>query len=288
MRPLSWLVSSALVPGLASLLAQPPLTPAAIVRKSLEKDSFNFDRAKDYTYVQRIENRQLTASGTVAKVESSTYDVLIIGGRPYRKLIASNDRPLPERKARDVQSNFDKELRKRSQESDRERRNRAAEEERQRRESRIFVQEIPEAFIFTLDGQDSIDGAPVWVISAQPRPGWRGKVRNWQMLTKFKGRLWISTHDYQWVKVEAETVAPVSFGWVLARLQPGARLTFQQQRVNSEVWMPVRASTKIDARLALFKKVRAEVDVVWRDYRKFQADSRVVSAEEIPPPNPLP
>jgi len=87
------------------------------------------------------------------------------------------------------------------------------------------------------------------------------------------------------VKVEAETIDTVSFGWILARLSRGTRLTFQQTRINDEVWLPSKATTKLDARVALFKKYRADIEVDWSQYRKFQSDSRVVSHEETAPPS---
>ncbi len=280
MRQSFLVLLSVLVPGHCVRASQIPDDAQEIVRQSVEKDRFNSTRAKDYTYVQRNETRELNAQGKVTKVESSSFDVIILGGRPYRRQIAANDQPLSPDKARKAQENFDREVEKRARESEQEKKKRASDEEKQRQEGRAFLAGIPEAFQFTLVGEESVDGHPAWVIDAVPKPGWKGKAKRWEILTKFKGRLWIDKHDYQWVKVEAQTIAPVSFGWVLAKLQPGARLSFEQKRVNDEVWLPVRAFTRLEARLALFKNMRAEMDVSWKDYRKFQADSRVLSAEE--------
>ncbi|MBI4891154.1 MAG: hypothetical protein HY821_11060 [Acidobacteria bacterium] len=273
---------SILLLAASAALAQKPPTALSIVRQSIEKDRFNFSRAKDYTYVQRNESRELNAQGKVTKVESTTFDVIMLGGRTYRRQIAADDQPLPSGKARKAQEGFDREVEKRSRESDHEKKKRAADEEKSRQESRAFLAEIPEAFLFTLAGEERVDGHLAWVIDAVPKPGWKGKVKRSELLSKFKGRLWIDQREYQWVKVDATTIAPVSFGWVLAKLQPGARLSFEQKRFNDEVWLPVRAFTRVDARLALFKNVRAEMDVAWKDYRKFQADSRVLNAEEVP------
>jgi hypothetical protein len=33
---------------------------------------------------------------------------------------------------------------------------------------------------------------------------------------------------------------------------------------------------KAEARIALLKKMRAEIDITYREYRKFQADSKIV------------
>jgi len=254
--------------------------PTVILRRSLERDRLNTVRAKDYTYTQRAERRDLDSKGKVKNIESDTFDVIMIGERPYSRKIAHNDKPLSDKDAAKAQQEFDRELRKRQQENPEQRRKRLAEEEKKREEGRAFLSEIPDAFQLKLVGTDSVDGHAAWIIDAQPRPGYKGKAKRWELLTKFKGRIWVDQQEYQWVRVEAETIAPVSFGWVLARLDPGAKLTFRQARVNSEVWLPVHAVTHVDARLGLIKKLRADVEVTWKDYRKFQTDSRLVPAGE--------
>lgn len=277
MKPPAILLALALA---ASAQSQP--SASDIVRHSLARDSRNFERLKDFTYLQRAETRYLDSSGRVQKTEVSTVDVTIIEDRPYSRLIAKNDRPLNPDEARKAQQRFDNELEKRRKESPSGRAKRLAAEEKGRRESRLFLSEIPDAFQLTLAGAEHLDGRPVWIIDAAPKPGYRGRAKNWELLTKFKGRLWIEQRDYQWVKVEAITIAPVRFGWILAKLAPGARLSFAQSRLNDELWLPARADTKIDARLALFKRYRLESTVTWKDYRKFSSDSKVVSAEELP------
>lgn len=252
----------------------------AVVSRSVEKDRMNFSRANDYNYVEHREERALDKSGRVQKIEARTWDVLVIDGRLYKRLIAKNGRTLEGEEAKKEQAKLDRELARRTAENEEERRKKASEEEKRRMEGRAFAAEIPDAFVFTLAGEERIGGRAVWIIDAVPKPGYRGKTKRWELLAKLKGRLWIGQEDYQWVRVEAETVAPVRFGWVLAKLDRGARLTFEQRRVNGEVWLPSRAHIEVSGRLALVKKLRARLDVEWRDYRKFRADSRMV--EEVP------
>ncbi len=51
----------------------------------------------------------------------------------------------------------------------------------------------------------------------------------------------------------------------------GGSLNFEQTRVNDEVWLPSRASIRADARVIYVKKLREEMDITYRDYRKFRA-----------------
>ena len=276
-----------LSPVLACLLlrclsAQTP-DPLEIVRRSVEQDRLNFRRANDYSYVQHTEQRELDEQGRVRKVESRTFDVIVIDGEPYQKLIARNGKPLGEAEARKEQEKLDRELARRRNEDPARRSRRLSEEEKRRMEGREFAREIPEAFRFRLAGEERLEGRPVWIIDAEPKPGYRGKAKRADLLSKFRGRLRIDQQDYQWVRVEAETIAPVRFGWVLARLDPGAKMVFEQRRVHDEVWLPSRAHIQLSARLALVRKLRGEVEVLWRDYRKFRTDSRITDVSEAPP-----
>lgn len=268
---------------LACLFACPVLAEdaASIVRRSVERDRVNFERVRDYTFLERTVVREYDGRGRLKKTESETFDVLILGGRPYKQLTAKDDRPLSPAEAAKAEATFDKEMRKRQTETEKQRAKQAAKEEKERREARAFLAEVPEAFNFRMAGEEKVDGLPVWVIDAEPRAGFKSKVRRGDLLSKFRGRVWIAQGDLQWVRVEAETIGTVSFGLFLARLGPGARLSFEQRRVNDEVWLPSRATTRLDARVALLKRFNAEVDVEWKQYRKFQTDSRVVGAAEL-------
>jgi hypothetical protein len=79
------------------------------------------------------------------------------------------------------------------------------------------------------------------------------------------------------VKAEGEAIDTLSFGFFLFRVAPGATVSFEQTSVNGEVWLPSRISVRAEARIAILKKMRAEVDITYREYRKFQADSKIVS-----------
>lgn len=277
-----WLLACVLLPAPAAPPARQPPDPDEIVRRSVEKDRLNFERANDYSYVQHTEQTRFGRDGRIVQTESRTYDVIVIDGEPYEKLIARDGRPLPEDEALKERKKFDRELARRRSEDLAGRSRRLREREKRRREGREFAQEIPGAFTFRLAGEELVEGRPVWKIEAEPRPGYKPRAKRAALLTKFRGRLWIDQQDLQWVRVEAETIAPVSFGWILARLDAGARLTFEQRRVHDEVWLPSHARMQFAARLALLRKLRAQVEVIWRDYRKFQSESRITGFSEAP------
>ncbi len=257
---------------LLSALSQDALE---IVKKSIDRDITNFDHLKNYTYRQREEDRAYDGKGKVKHQESETSEILILGGRPYEKLIAKNDKPLSEKDARKEQEKLDKELAKRQNMSEKDK----AKLDKERRESREFLREVPDAYTFKLVGEDTVSGQPTWVIDAEPRADFKPKLSRAKLLTKVRGRIWIDKREYQWVKAEAETLDVMSFGLALLRVAPGTTIRFEQTRVNDEVWLPGSMHLKGSARVGYLLKMRAEIDLNYSDYQKFQSDSRIVGVE---------
>ena len=243
-----------------------------IIRRSVERDATNFERFKNYTFLERVEERRYGRNGNLSSKEVQTYEFMVLGGRPYGKLVERDDKPLPEKQARKEQEKVDKESAKRQHESASDK----AKNDQNRAEERRYLREIPEAFHLTLQGAEQIGGRPVWAIGAQPKPGYKPKLKRAEILAHLRGKIWVDQTDYQWVKAEVEVIDPISFGLGLLKLAAGAVLNFEQVRVNEEVWLPARVSIRADARLAYLRKLRAELDITYRDYQKFQADSRIV------------
>ncbi|MBL8234210.1 MAG: hypothetical protein JNL98_37285 [Bryobacterales bacterium] len=270
--------------ALACFAADPD--PVEIVRRSVNRDQTNWRLARNYTFIQRAEQRKLDKSGKVQSVESETEEVLFLYGQPYQRLIAVNDKPLSPEKERKEQEKLAKETEKRKREFENEskRLKREAEIEKEREEARKFLLELPQAYDFKLVGSESRSGRDCWVLDGTPRKGYKPRdARGAKLLSKFQGRLWIDKAEYQWVRAEAESIDTVSFGLFLARLGKGAKLVFEQQKINDEVWLPLAVRFRFDARLGLVSRFNRDVDVTFRDYRKFQSESRVLSTEGDPP-----
>ncbi len=269
MRP-TLLLCVALLPAFAAD------DPVEILRKSVERDANNFSRLKNYTFIEREEQRELDGKGKVRKTQSETNEILILLGRPYYRLVARNDKPLSQKDQASEQRKLDRELEKRQKESEQER----GKFERERNENRRFLQEIPDAYNLSLVDTEMVSGKPVWVIDATPKPGYKAKLDRAKILTKVHAKFWIDQAEYQWVRVDAEALDTLSFGLGLIRIAPGGRLHFEQTRVNDEVWLPSLLSASGSLRLAYIKRLAGAMDVSYKDYRKFQSDSHLVTGEQ--------
>jgi hypothetical protein len=257
----------------ASLVCAQALDPKDIVARSVDRDLLNFERLKNYTYTERDEARSYDNRGKLTKTQVETYDILILGQRAYARLIARDDKPLPSKEAGKEQQKMDREIAKRDRESADDKANL----EKQRQQERKFLKEVPEAFNFTLIGDDTVSGQPAWVIAAEPKRGYKPKDMRAKIITKMRGRIWIDKSEYQWVKVDAQAIDKMNFGLHTVQIEPGAHLQFEQARINDEIWLPAAAKIYADARVLFLKRLRSELDITFRDYRKFQADSRLVA-----------
>lgn len=266
----------------AASLAWAQTDPRDIVLRSVKADDESAKLARNYTYQVHHIHRELDSQGNVKSTETDTTDVLFIGGKPYRHLVQKNDKPLSPDEANRESRKLDKVVAEASRLSQDQLDRRFAEYEQKRANEREQLKDIPDAFDFKLLREEPVNGRPAYVIAATPRPGYRGKHR--EFLCKMQGTLWIDKEYYRWVKVDAETLDTISFGLFIARLAKGTHLQFEAARVNDEIWLPKRASFTGSARLALVKKFNVAEDVGFSNYRKFQTDSSIVSTSELPAP----
>jgi hypothetical protein len=253
--------------------------PYDLVRRSILQDQLDWVRMKDYTWMASGVEKRLDSHGQVQSTKREAWETLMLDGEPFRRTVERDGKPLSAAEQRKEQEKLDKETRKLSSESEADKQRRMQEAEKRRRREFAFLSEIPEIFDLKFEGESTIDGRKVWIVSGSPRPGAKAKSSDAKMLLKVRGRMWIDQATYQWARVDAETTGTISWGLFLARLDPGAKLVFEQAEVNSEAWFPKRLTMSGSGRIGLIKRLAHDTEIVWSNYRKFSVNSRIV----IPP-----
>jgi len=247
-----------------------------IVRRAFALNQKTEDLSQNYTFLQTERVRMLDGKGGVKRDSSKTEDITMLEGSPYRRLVARNGKPISpeEQKQEDERLRRSDEERRKEPPEQRERR---LAEWRRRREQRIGpFREVLDAFDFKLAGEQNLNGVSVYAIDATPKQGYKPKSSTASILPKFKGRLWIAKSDYGLVKVEAETTGTISYGGILFRLARGSRVEVEQERVNDELWLRKRIWVEFSGHVLLVSALRAQIEFTFADYRKFQADSRMI------------
>lgn len=248
-----------------------------LIRLSADNDLENDKKQRDYTYVERQQERRLNGKGQVKSTETKTYDVLEIYGEQVQKLIAKDDKPLSAKAAQKEDEKIQKLIDKRKNESESDRKKRLEKEEKDREDERQFVREVADAYNFKFVGIEKLEGRDNYVIDGDPKPGYQPVHKEAKILPKMRFRVWIDKSDSQMKKLDVQVIDTVSFGLFLARLHKGSRIVIEQTRVNDEVWLQQHVAVTVDVRLALLKDLSLEVDVSDRDYKKFRTDTKIVS-----------
>ncbi len=257
------------------LTAATPPNPDQIIRKSVAVTKADWAQASRYSYLERdVESKRHSPA------MSKTYRVLMIDGSPYNLVTAIDNEPLsPEQKAAE-QRKLQREIGKRQYESRRERERRVEKYRRENEHNHDMLQEMVGAFQFHLAGEAQVDGHACWILDAEPKPGYDPDDHEGRVLKGMKGRLWIDKTTYQWVKVHAEVVKPVSFYGFLAKVGPGTEFSLEQEPVGDDVWMPRVFNVRVRASaLGFFSENSDETDT-YLDYQPMpQAMARLQSTK---------
>ncbi len=229
-----------------------------VIRRSVAANQTDFQASPQFSHKET--DRE---DGNPAK----TYEVEIIQGSPYHRLIAINGEPLPPAEQRQQAQKMEKAIQKRKRESAQERAERIAKWQKERKEQQLMLAEMAKAFDYTFLGDGTLNGHSVYMFSAEPKPTYEPPNQRAKVLTGMHGKLWIDEQDYHWVKVEAEVVKPVYFEGFLARVDPGTRFVLEKQPVANGVWEPTRFSVSVASRILGFIAHNSEEVDVFSDYQ---------------------
>lgn len=259
--------------------SQPRPDAQEIIRQSLSHWRRNTDAARNYTFQRRTVDDQLEKDGDLKKSEIETYQVSIIYGEPYEKLIARDDIPLSEKDQKKEEEKLNKFYDKQKNMSDEDRqRERDKKQDKFRRE---IADELPVMLNYEIVGEDEFNGQPVWVLSATPKRDYHPNSMAGKLLSKLSGKVWITKNDYQWVKAEADLADDFTVGWFLFKLRKGTHLEFEQARINDEVWLPKRTFVQGSGRVAVKSGYFRSV-TEFSEYQKFSTDVKITGFAEVP------
>ena len=235
---------------------QPPVQQ--IVQRSVAANKRDFDAAPYFNYKER--DRSIKGS--------KEYQVTMIEGSPYYRLLAVNGRDLSaSQTAQEMEKQRQAEQKRRS-ESPADREKRIANYQRERRRDAEMMNQLTEAFNFTVTAEHRVRGFNVWVLKATPRPGYRPPSMETEVLTGMQGEMWIDQRSYQWVRVTAQVIHPVSIEGFLAQVEPGTRFELEKAPVaGSDVWEPSHFAERANARVLMMFNHREQEENWFWDYK---------------------
>lgn len=117
----------------------------------------------------------------------------------------------------------------------------------------------------------------VLVLDFEGNPTYQPRNLSERIAQKLAGTVWIDEKMHEVARLEAHFTSGAKIGGgLVANIQKGTSLVFEQEYVNNEVWLPVYEETYVDARALPVKGFRARIVTNYSDYRKYQVTTNSV------------
>ena len=212
-----------------------------------------------YTYDVTELSEELDRNGGTRRRKTRAYEVFHVKGRPVRRLVAKDGRPL-ERKERE------KEERRVGELASALRAGRAASEQPGVRLSRIL-----ERYAFSAIGREVVDERCALVFDFRARPGDFALERD-GVLRRLAGRLWVDEEEQAVARVEVRNTSGLRFAIGLAATVSSLSFEGRFRRLEEGVWLPHSLAVSAVGKKLLFKGFHVRTTTTYDRYRRFEVD----------------
>src|SRR5580704_17601672 len=244
---------------------------------------------KQYTCHLVAEEEKFDSKGQVTSREVKEYDVFNCGGDEIRHLVKDDSKPLTDEQQHKEDERFNKEFsefQKKQTELANDPKKQEKEDERQQAQISDFLR----AESFTNPRRERFRGQDVIVFDFGPNPDYKPRKLVESIVQKLVGVVWIDEEARDVARLEARFSETAKIGGgLLASLDKGTNLVFEQTKINGEVWLPSYAEVHAAARVVFVRVRQNEIDR-YSDYKKFRVETKIgpsTPVEDLPqPPTP--
>ncbi len=270
MRLNAWMAMGALLVSQGWLLPvsaagqQAPFPDAATMLRDVEAQQKQLDKIREnYTFRAVQTTRELDKSGQVKKVETEEHEVFFVNGHRVEKLIRKDGKNLTEDQARKEQDRVNKEVLKISQPG-----------YTNPEKDEITVGRLLQIVAFTRPRRVQLNGRNTIAFDFSGDPHAKTHGRDEDALKKVSGTIWIDEADHEVSRMSAtlDDNYRIGFG-LLASVAKGTSVVFDQALIRNEAWLPTAITLHLQARALLVAGFRADIDIHFDQYLKFQTDA---------------
>jgi hypothetical protein len=278
MRSSRWLATSVLIAALAGFSGQAvmpsargsaasektTIPDAATMLREVEAHQKQLDKMREnYTFRAVQTTRQLDSSGKTKKVETEEHEVFFVNGHQVEKLVRKDGKDLTPDQARKEQDRVNKEVLKISQPG-----------YSSPDKDEITVARLLQIVAFSRPRRVSLNERNTIAFDFAGDQHAKTHGRDEEALKKVSGTVWIDEADREVSRMSAtlDENYHVGFG-LLASVAKGSNVVFDQALIRNEAWLPTAITLHLQARAFLVAGFRADVDIRFDEYRKFQTDA---------------
>ena len=196
-----------------------------------------------YTYEKRAVSSELDDRNNVIKSTEKFYQVLLVGGLPFPRLVKVQGRDLT---PAELERSNQREVAFRQRVTRVDMNNKAKQREG------LVTSELANRFEFQVTNRVFIEGRPTLVVGVAPRSDAPVKTIEDKIFKQVFGTLWVDEHEAEVRKVEASVHGPIPLGWfgAIGSLHK-FEATIERARLPDGVWVNQKSSIWIVARKLL-------------------------------------
>ena len=245
--------------------------------KEIDENQKAIDTIKEnYAGSQSEEETEFEGDGRVKKRETSEYTFFYLHGQEVTTLLRKDHKPL----GAEEQKKENEKTQKRIEELQKREAKKEAKEQKAKEEGKSDEKDEPgiEVFLracqFVNPRRERFRGQDVLVFDFEPNPEFKPHKMVEKFAQKLAGVVWIDEKAHDVARLEAYFTGDMKIaGGLLANLQKGTSLVYEQAYVNNEVWLPTYMEAHVGVRFLLVKGIKASVVTRYWDYKKFNLET---------------
>lgn len=252
-----------------------PLPDIADLLKAVDRNQKAIEKlVEKYTCDKTEEEFDVNSHGQVKSKDVKEYNVFYLDGDEVDRLVQKDGQPLSaaeEAKENEhiqkVIKDYEKKQAKKAQQA-------ARGEEPKKDKDDPQISDFLRIVRFTNPRRETFRGHEVIVFDFEPDLSYKPTSMLESLLHNLEGAIWVDEQAQDVVRLEAHMSGKFKLaGGLLASLNKGTAFTFEQSKINDEVWMPSYLEAHINARLLLLKGFDGNFVDRYSNYRKFHVDS---------------
>src|SRR6266853_4629921 len=231
---------------------------------------------ENYAGSQSEEETEFEGDGRVKKREANEYTFFYLNGQEVTTRVKKDGKPL----SAEEQKKENERTQKRIEELQKRKVKKEAKEEKAKEEGKSDEKEEPgiEVFLracqFVNPRRERFRGQDVLVFDFEPNSEFKPHKLVEKFAQKLAGVVWIDEKARDVARLEAYFTGDMKIaGGLLANLQRGTSIVYEQGFVNDEVWLPTYIEAHIGVRFLLVKGIKASIVTRYWDYKKFNVET---------------
>ena len=265
-----------------------PLPDIPTLMHAVEANQKNSEAIeKNYLFRSTETEQELDSHGGLKKSETRVYEVFWSKGVPVHRLISKDGKAVNADELKKEDEKIDKEAAKANEK--RAKADEKGEETDPRGNQVITVSRLLELGSFTNPRRVKLNGRDTIAVDFAGDPKAKTRNRAEDVIRDLVGTAWIDETDRVLAKGEGHFVNSFKIGGgLVANIQKGTSFSFEQRKINDEVWLPEEIEGRGSARALLVFHFNGSLRAVESDYRRFKATSTILPGMSVEEPEASP